>query len=144
MNYSKKINQIIKYYNLTPLKFSNIMKIQRSNLSHINSGRNKPSIDFLEKLHYYFPNISIDWFVTGEGTMLKTQTKLDYINKINNESKHKNIISKKNNKLLHITNYIKNVNIINNSINKIFLPKIIKVICCYSDNTCEVFINNIK
>lgn len=144
MNYSQKINQIITYYKLTPLKFAQTMQIQRSTLSHINNGRNKPSIEFLEKLHYNFPNISIDWFIGGIKSMLKIEEhekKLNNFNNIQIKKKCKNILSKKN-KFFNITNNIDNININNKLIKKILLKKIIKIIWFYSNNTFEVFINN--
>lgn len=136
MSYSKRINQIIKYYKLTQLIFANKMKIQRSSLSHIHSGRNKPSMEFVEKLHYSFPNINIDWFITGEGLMLKIQENLYQKKNINNSLN-------KNNQLLDMINILYKKNIINEKI-CIFSLKIIKIILLYSNNTFEIFCNNTK
>ena len=41
------------------------MEIQPSNVSHLLSGRNKPSIDFLVKLKEIFPEYSFDWIIMG-------------------------------------------------------------------------------
>ena len=43
--------------------------VNRATISHILSGRNKPSIDFLEKLLHSYPNINANWLVTGIGFM---------------------------------------------------------------------------
>ncbi|MFN5845866.1 MAG: helix-turn-helix domain-containing protein, partial [Flavobacteriia bacterium] len=37
-------------HNMTPSGFADKLGIQRSNVSHVLSGRNKPSLDFLEKI----------------------------------------------------------------------------------------------
>ena len=41
----------------------------RATISHILSGRNKPSIDFLQKLLSVYPNLNANWLITGIGYM---------------------------------------------------------------------------
>jgi len=48
--------------------------VNRATISHILSGRNKPSIDFLMKLLHVYPNINANWLITGIGYM---QNKLE-------------------------------------------------------------------
>lgn len=43
--------------------------VNRATISHILSGRNKPSIDFLEKLLNAYPNINANWLISGIGYM---------------------------------------------------------------------------
>ena len=43
--------------------------VNRATISHILSGRNKPSIDFLEKLLSAYPNINANWLISGIGYM---------------------------------------------------------------------------
>ena len=43
-----------------------MMQIQPSNVSHLLSGRNKPSLDFLIKLKDVFPEYSFDWIILGK------------------------------------------------------------------------------
>ncbi len=43
--------------------------VNRATISHILSGRNKPSIDFLEKLLHTYPNINANWLISGIGYM---------------------------------------------------------------------------
>ena len=42
----------------------------RATISHILSGRNKPSIDFLQKLLSAYPNLNANWLITGIGYMI--------------------------------------------------------------------------
>lgn len=70
MDISKRIQKIIEYYQLTPSDFADRVGIQRSGVSHLTSGRNKPSVDFIEKLINAFPEVNINWFVTGNGEMI--------------------------------------------------------------------------
>ncbi len=43
--------------------------VNRATISHILSGRNKPSIDMLEKILSIYPNLNLNWLITGFGTM---------------------------------------------------------------------------
>ena len=48
---------------------ADIIGVNRATISHILSGRNKPSIDFLEKLLSAYPNINANWLISGIGYM---------------------------------------------------------------------------
>jgi len=62
-----RIKQILKHYGFTAAEFAERLKIQKSSISHILSGRNKPSFQFISKLANNFPEINLHWFITGEG-----------------------------------------------------------------------------
>jgi transcriptional regulator with XRE-family HTH domain len=50
--------------------------VNRATISHILSGRNKPSIDFFQKLLNTYPNLNSNWLITGIGYMqTKKETK---------------------------------------------------------------------
>ena len=46
----EKIEEILNEFDLTPSRFADIIQVQRSSISHIISGRNKPSLDFIQKI----------------------------------------------------------------------------------------------
>ncbi len=54
---------------LSSSKFADIIGVQRSSVSHILSGRNKPSFDFLQKTLKAFPLLNADWLILEEGDM---------------------------------------------------------------------------
>ena len=64
-NFKDRLDHILRSKNLTAKKFAELMEIQPSNVSHLLSGRNKPSIDFLIKLKEVFPEYSFDWIIMG-------------------------------------------------------------------------------
>jgi transcriptional regulator with XRE-family HTH domain len=67
-----RIKLIIKANNESPSSFADNIGIKRSNLSHVLSGRNKPSLDFLSKILNSYPSVNASWLVTGvtrEGTL---------------------------------------------------------------------------
>jgi transcriptional regulator with XRE-family HTH domain len=47
--------------------------VNRATISHILSGRNKPSIDFLQKLLHNYPNLNANWLISGIGYMQENQ-----------------------------------------------------------------------
>ncbi len=70
-----RLSKIITTEGLTPSLLADEMGIQRSGISHILSGRNQPSFDFLRKLLIRFPKLNANWLISGEGPMyLSTDT----------------------------------------------------------------------
>jgi len=67
-----RINKLINTENLSPTKFADIIGVQRSAISHILSGRNKPSFDLMQKILTKFPRVSSEWLLMGRGDMYKT------------------------------------------------------------------------
>ena len=65
----ERINNWMIKEGLKSSKLADIIGVNRSTVSHILSGRNKPSIDFLYKLLFNYPNINSNWMITGIGDM---------------------------------------------------------------------------
>ncbi|OJV18144.1 MAG: hypothetical protein BGO30_04135 [Bacteroidetes bacterium 41-46] len=70
-----RLQQFLEVEQLSPARLSEIMGIQRSGLSHILSGRNKPGFDFIQKLLVKFPALNAEWLITGKGKMYKDQNR---------------------------------------------------------------------
>lgn len=64
-----RLIQLLDLEQLTPSKFADIIGVQRSSISHVISGRNNPSFDFLQKTLKAFPGLNASWLILGEGTM---------------------------------------------------------------------------
>lgn len=64
-----RLQEVLDYSQLSPTEFAERIDIQRSTISHILNGRNKPSLDFLMKVKDKFPEISWDWLILGKGKM---------------------------------------------------------------------------
>lgn len=54
---------------LTSSKFADVIGVQRSSVSHVLAGRNKPSFDFLQKTLKAFPMLNASWLILGDGVM---------------------------------------------------------------------------
>ncbi|MDD4823314.1 MAG: helix-turn-helix domain-containing protein [Bacteroidales bacterium] len=70
----KRIEKFMEKEHLTASKLAEIAKIQRSAMSHILSGRNRPSLDIALKILEAFPTLNSDWLIRGIGSMYKEET----------------------------------------------------------------------
>lgn len=66
--FSDRLKQILDYYNLSASSFAERIGVQRSSISHILSGRNKPSLDFVMKVLSSFEEVDIYWLLNGKGS----------------------------------------------------------------------------
>ncbi len=64
-----RIALVLQTQNLTVSAFADRIGVQRSALSHVLSGRNNPSLDFVTKILRTFPEIRSQWLLFGEGKM---------------------------------------------------------------------------
>lgn len=64
-----RIKQYIEYKGISAGELSVMLEVQRSNISHILNGRNKPGAALIEKLLLVFPDLNARWLLTGKGTM---------------------------------------------------------------------------
>ncbi|PLX08877.1 MAG: transcriptional regulator [Marinilabiliales bacterium] len=101
-----RIKRFIETQNMSASAFANAIGVQRSSVSHILSGRNKPSLDFILRLKNYYPDLNLDWLLFGKGPILSTK-KTDVENSISeidndkktfpaqkNESRDKDLFTK--------------------------------------------------
>ncbi|MBO7199983.1 MAG: helix-turn-helix transcriptional regulator [Bacteroidales bacterium] len=143
-----RINMLLKAKNITVSQFSQAIKIQRSGMSHILSGRNKPSLDFVLRVLKRYPEINPSWFLMGEGemyisdkidtqtTMFPSQLEIDDAKEIIDVDEHKQ--EPINNELIDSQNrYLDNENI---TMGRTNTKKIEKIIVLYSDNTFDEYL----
>lgn len=69
----ERIQQLIEAEGLSPLQFAERIGVQRSAISHIMSGRNKPSFDMMRRIIEAFPHVSAEWLIAGRGAMRKPE-----------------------------------------------------------------------
>ena len=75
-DFIKRLEIILDYYNLSASAFADKINVQRSSLSHLLSGRNKPSLDFIIKVIEVFPEIDLYWILNGKGVFPKSENNL--------------------------------------------------------------------
>lgn len=66
-NFTKRLQKVIDYYGESASSFAEKIGVQRSSISHILSGRNKPSLDFVLKVLSSFPEVELYWLMNGKG-----------------------------------------------------------------------------
>jgi len=74
-DFIKRLEIILDYYGLNASSFADKIGVQRSSLSHLLSGRNKPSLDFVLKILEVFPDVDLYWILNGKGTFPKNTEK---------------------------------------------------------------------
>ncbi len=75
-----RILLLLKEKNISVSQFADLIEVQRSSMSHIISGRNKPSLDFILKIFSKFPEINVNWLLFGEGELYKNNHKTEKLN----------------------------------------------------------------
>ena len=97
-----RIKKVIEDHDLNAASFAEKIGVQRSGISHILSGRNKPSLEFLSKIQATFEEVEYDWLLLGnpqpkeqapttlfENTDLKPEEKItEPIMTLNKNSEH--------------------------------------------------------
>ena len=74
-DFIKRLEIILEYHSLTASSFADKIGVQRSSLSHLLSGRNKPSLDLILKITSVFPEVDLYWILNGKGSFPKSEEK---------------------------------------------------------------------
>ncbi|WP_445716808.1 helix-turn-helix domain-containing protein [Flavobacterium sp.] len=85
-DFIKRLEIILDYYNLSASAFADKINVQRSSLSHLLSGRNKPSLDFIIKVIEVFPEVDLYWILNGKGSFPKSENVVPTILEMENKS----------------------------------------------------------
>ncbi|WP_405382132.1 helix-turn-helix domain-containing protein [Maribacter sp. LLG6340-A2] len=73
----KRVKTILTHYNMSAAAFADTIRVQRSSISHLLSGRNKPSLEFVMKIHETFSGIELSWLLYGKGSFPPTSQKTE-------------------------------------------------------------------
>jgi transcriptional regulator with XRE-family HTH domain len=65
----ERVSKIIQVKKLSASRFADILGVPRSTISHILSGRNNPSLEFIQKVLSSFPEVRVAWLMRGEEPM---------------------------------------------------------------------------
>ncbi len=65
MDLVERFRYIMKLNNLTASAFASQIGVQASSVSHVLSGRNKPSLEFIQKVLLAYPKIDSSWLING-------------------------------------------------------------------------------
>lgn len=70
-DFGKRVKELLDYYELSAAGFADKIGVGRSSISHILSGRNKPSLEFITKILRAYPEVDLYWLMNGKGHFLK-------------------------------------------------------------------------
>ena len=83
LNMNKRFKKWLDYNDINSNKLAENLSVSRATISHIISGRNKPSVDFLHKILNKYPELNLNWLVTGKGSMkINNSIKKRIVNKV--------------------------------------------------------------
>jgi len=73
LEFSERLRKLLSYYDISAAGIAEVLGIQRSTISHLLSGRNKPSLDFVLKILKHYPEVELYWLINGQGDFPKKQ-----------------------------------------------------------------------
>ena len=144
-DFIKRLEFIMDHFSLSASSFADKIGVQRSSISHLLSGRNKPSLDFIIKILGVFPELDLYWLLNGTGSFLKINS--DEINQkaaaapstlpIENDKNEsleisyleKNAIKENQKITTHTNSFVQNLND----------RQLYKIVLFYTDGTFEDF-----
>ncbi len=65
---TERVKKIMEDNGLSSSQMADKIGVQRSAISHVLSGRNKPSLDFILKVLESFADVSSEWLLRGQKT----------------------------------------------------------------------------
>ena len=115
--FAKRIEKILDYYGISATAFSEEIDVNRSTISHLLSGRNKPSLDFILKVIHHYPEVELYWLLNGKGDFPSTRSTNESLSGITDNisdqeensanSIHRSIQQSKNNSIERIVVFFK-------------------------------------
>ena len=67
--FAKRLQNLMDFHEISAAGLADKIGVQRSSISHLLSGRNNPSLDFVLRVLDNYPEIQFDWLVKGEGKL---------------------------------------------------------------------------
>lgn len=146
-DFIKRLEILLDYYNLNASSFADKIGVQRSSISHLLSGRNKPSLDFVMKITAIFPDVNVYWILNGKEDFLKKEAENNNTISTKNDIAPAPTLSQNNiNKDLFDTIENSNVNIEKKEIAQTSInqnAEIYKIVIFYKNGTFKDFTSNI-
>lgn len=136
----ERIIEFLKKENKTSAQFAEEIGVQPSGISHILSGRNKPSLDFIVKMLEKYNYISSDWLIFGKGPMYKETRQPDLFSYLKQEDDETRPDE---------TNRASEINVLSHAeadiqektdmTSEISNPQVVKIVWFYDDNSFKEY-----
>lgn len=69
---NRRIQQFLVAEGISQSQFADTLGVARASVSHIVAGRNKPGFDFISSMSAHYPDLNLDWLITGKGKIYKS------------------------------------------------------------------------
>lgn len=73
MKFSKQLQKIMQHFGLSTTELADKISVPKATISHLISERNKPSLEFIMKLHTTFPTLNLEWLIYEKEPFLVTE-----------------------------------------------------------------------
>lgn len=67
----QRLEQFLQSENISKAQFADSINVARAAVSHIMAGRNNPSYEFILSTMKTYPELNIEWLLSGKGFMYK-------------------------------------------------------------------------
>lgn len=74
MKFSKQLQKIMHHFGLSTTELADKIMVPKATISHLISERNKPSLEFIMKLHTTFPTLNLEWLIYEKEPFLITES----------------------------------------------------------------------
>lgn len=135
-----RILEFLRKENKTSAQFAEEIGVQPSGISHILSGRNKPSLDFVVKMLEKYNYISSDWLIFGKGNMYKETKQPDLFSVFTQEEKATEPVRiDKTGELQTLSHAEAGIQVKPDSVNEKSNSQVTKIVWFYGDNSFEEY-----
>ncbi|GGD94432.1 helix-turn-helix domain-containing protein [Planktosalinus lacus] len=76
--FASRLQKVMDYYGLSSSAFADTIDFNRSSISHLLSGRNKPSLEFVMKVLEKFPEVKLYWLLNGKGNFPDSDPEIEF------------------------------------------------------------------
>jgi transcriptional regulator with XRE-family HTH domain len=136
----ERIIEFLKKENKTSAQFAEEIGVQPSGISHILSGRNKPSLDFVIKMLEKYNYISSDWLIFGKGKMYRDAQQPDLFSYLEpEEPENKQIIINKPAEIPLLSPDEAGIQEKNDRIQEKINSRVIKIVWFYDDDSFKEY-----
>ena len=66
-----RLKQFLAAENISQSHFADTIRVVRASVSHVLSGRNNPSYEFIRAIMLAYPDLNMEWLLLGKGKMYK-------------------------------------------------------------------------
>jgi transcriptional regulator with XRE-family HTH domain len=139
----ERLLEFLKNENKSSAQLAEEIGVQASGISHILSGRNNPSLDFVLKMLEKYQFLSTDWLLFGKGAMYK-DIKMQNLFDFNSDNKQENTEKQiKNEPVKPDIEYLENRKNERNMDSSVSTNKkaseVVKIVWFYDNNSFEEF-----